>query len=122
MRRRSGTGLVTASPQPDPGEEGRPPRSDSPGPASGEARDQVLGGACSACLEGSHAGCGGRTTAFGGPCACQADGHRVLLAAPATAAELDRIYAGLPARPRAPQPVRRSARPAPPRGARPRSH
>lgn len=96
---------------------------DGPGQARDEARDQVLAGACSPCLEGSHPACPGRTTAFGGPCTCQADSHQTLLAAPAAAAELERIYAGLPARPRTPEPARpRTARPGRARPARPGRH
>jgi hypothetical protein len=53
-----------------------------------DERRQAIAGGCSPCLEGAHAACTGRTAAFSGPCACQADEHRILTAEPLTEVEL----------------------------------
>jgi len=55
-----------------------------------DERRVLMDDACVACLSGSHAACGWRTFAFGGPCSCAADQHRTLLAEPVPPSELGR--------------------------------
>jgi hypothetical protein len=51
-----------------------------------DERQQVLRKACMSCLKGTHPACDGQG-ALQGPCSCQDDQHRILLAEPLTEAE-----------------------------------